>query len=751
MESQSPNSTQERLLPSSDENKADEENHPLISAIVEEDVEKVKQLLERGTDVNFQQAGGWTPLHNAVVNCNTLHKSEEIVALLLQYGADPLQRKDNGATPFILAGISGNVNLLRLFLSKGSEVNECDFNGFTAFMEAATYGKTEALRFLKKEGADVNLARVAKENKKKLGKGGATALMDAASNGHLDAVKALLDEMEPDVNARDNMGRNALIHVLREFPDEKAKAQTREAIIRLLLKNGVDVEVRGEGRKTPLILAVETKELSLVRMLLEQENIKIDDTDGENRTALLVAVQLGLDEIALVLCDHGASLDCGDLVKLARLNHRFYLANYLISKGARKDFLSSAADWEPQSSRWREALRKLHQLAHPMTGKLKIFIDDKYKIADTSKGGVYLGFYNGKEAAVKLFQESSEEAQKELSCLKNNYLNSHLVTFYEKETQGGCLYVCLALCERTLQEHFANHKETEAAGNGEDVFARKTLLSVFKALEELHLVYIHQDLHPKNILIDSKNAVRLADFDKSIKWAGDTQKIMRDLQALGRLVLYVVRKGGIPFEELEAKSNEEVIKDSPDEETRDLICHLFCPGENLERRLSSLLGHPFFWSWESRYRTLRNVGNESDLKQRKSESNILQILNLKTSESFSFANWTTKVDKCVMIKMNSFYKGKRKFYKNTVGDLLKFIRNLGEHYHEERNNDLQQIIGDPCRYFQKLFPDLVIYVYTKLKDTDYKKHFPQTENPHRLTVEEEEMVSRVNALSTDRD
>ena len=36
--------------------------------------------------------------------------------------------------------------------------------------------------------------------------------------------------------------------------------------------------------------------------------------------------------------------------------------------------------------------------------------------------------------------------------------------------------------------------------------------------------------------------------------------------------------------------------------------------------------------------------------------------------------------------MNVFYKKKKIYtYQNTVGDLLKFIRNLGEHINEQKN------------------------------------------------------------------
>ncbi|XP_075384259.1 2-5A-dependent ribonuclease [Tenrec ecaudatus] len=743
METESHKGPQGSLLSSQSGKTTVKDNHQLIVAARTGDVEKARQLLERGADVNFQDEWGWAPLHNAVQN-----SKEDLVDLLLHHGADPLLRKNNGATPFILAGIAGNVNLLRRFLSvKGSDVNECDFNGFTAFMEAAAYGKIEALRFLHEKGADVNLRRNPKEEQKKLGKGGATALMDAAEKGQVDALTILLDEMDADVNIRDNMGRNALVHALLRSRDGKLSATTGEAIARVLLDRGADVRVRGEGRKTPLILAVEAKDLGLVRLLLDQERIEMNETDSEGQTALLMAVRLRLGDMARLLCERGASVHCGPLVMEALRNHHSSLAEFLRHQGATEDVPVPEEDWQPQSPRWRAALEKLHRIHRPMIGKLKIFIVDEYKIADTSEGGVYLGLYQEQEAAVKRFREESPQAEQELLCLKDNRRNSRLVTFYGSERQGGCVYVCLALCERTLQEHFALAIEETAAEHDdhpEDEFARNALLSVFTALEELHQVYAHQDLHPQNILLDSKNDVRLADFDKSIKRTGDPQEIEKDLQALGRLVLYVVKKGGVRFEELETQSDEEVLQCCPDEESRDLIRHLLCPGENQQGQLRGLLDHPFFWSWKRRYRTLRDVGNISDIKVQNMESHILRLLEPGPSEqSTSFANWTAEIDPDVMRKMNEFYERREKnnvkrrwrkkvlVYQNTVGDLLRFIRNLGEHIDEKKNRDMKSIIGEPSRYFQKTFPDLMIYVYTKLHNTEYKTYFSQTQDPHK--------------------
>lgn len=733
METKRHNNPQETPTPSSDGGASLEEM--LTQAVQEADIEQVRQLLERGADANFQEEEwGWSPLHSAVQM-----DSEDLVALLLKHGADPCLRKRNGATPFIIAGITGNVRLLQLLLPKVEDVNECDVNGFTAFMEAAVYGRVEALRFLYENGADVNMHRKTKQDQERIRKGGATALMDAAEKGHVGVVTILLHEMKAEVDARDNMGRNALVYALLNPDDGKAKAITR-----LLLDHGADVNVRGEGSKTPLILAVERKNLDLVQMLLEQEQIEVNDTDREGKTALLLAVELRLEEIAKLLCHRGASTNCGDLVAIARRNYDSDLVKFLRLHKAGEDFRPPAKDWKPQSSRWGEALKHLHRIWRPMIGKLKIFIDEEYKIADTAEGGIYLGLYEDQEVAVKRFSEGSTRGQQEVSCLQSSRANDNVVTFYGSESDGSCLHVCLALCEYTLQEHLANHRG-DAVPNEEDESARNILSSLFKAIGELHRSgYSHQDLQPQNILIDSKNGTFLADFDKSIKWAEDPQKIKRDLEALGLLVLYVVKKGDISFETLKNQSFEEVIQGSPDEETRDLIHHLFHPGDNVEDRLSSLLAHPFFWSWESRYRTLRDVGNESDIKTRNQNSRILQLLQPGTPElSTSFAQWTTKIDSFVMEEMNAYYKkiSKKKkakhtnegnLYQDTLGDLLKFIRNLGEHINEQKNKKMKSIIGEPSQYFQEKFPDLVMYVYTKLQNTEYRKHFPKTHNPNKL-------------------
>jgi ankyrin repeat protein len=58
----------------------------------------VRDLLKHGAPVNARQQHGWTPLHAAAQNGNL-----EIIEILLQNGADPSIKNEEGVTALDLA------------------------------------------------------------------------------------------------------------------------------------------------------------------------------------------------------------------------------------------------------------------------------------------------------------------------------------------------------------------------------------------------------------------------------------------------------------------------------------------------------------------------------------------------------------------------------------------------------------------------------------------------------------------------
>ncbi|KFV59567.1 2-5A-dependent ribonuclease, partial [Gavia stellata] len=691
---------QEASTPSSTET-AEDLASKLNAAVRNNNKDDVLELLEKGADVNSKAESGWTPLQSAVQA-----NEEDMVRLLLDKGACPRARKDNGGTAFTEAAIAGNVNILELLLDCGLNINDHDDNGFTAFMEAAWYGNEEALKFLYSKGANVNLRRAVSEEKAKLHKGGATALMDACRRGYFSVVKTLIQEMGADVNICDNKDRNALIHALKEGC-AKERYESAVSIGHFLLEHGVDVNSKNECGKTALILAVEMQSLDLVKAFLEKSEIDIDDADEEGNTALMVAVEKKNYNIAKLLCEKGARTDIGNLIAVANRNRAHDIARLLRQYHA-KFVPETLEDWEPNSKCWKDQLKKLYKIYRPMIGKLKTFQYIQQRIQNTSQGGIYLGLHGGTEVAVRISR--STEGDKEKRFFEQCGNCEHLLKLFQFEKARGYTYLCFPLWEKNLEEHL---QELEDQMDYKDA-----LRMIFQAVRELHsLGFAHQDLHPRNFVIDLGGKIYLADFDNKRKLIeGKKELVNSDLEALSRLVLYVLRGGRKPLQQV---STKDLAADSPDyKEALDLVSSLV---SHDERGLEGLSKHPYFWSKQTRFNFLKSIWNKiKDLRNRKA---VFQAPN--ATERFPYPSWTKEIDKDILSIMQNPGKGKSFKYNNNVTDLLRLIRNLDEH----PNIRISNKIGDHADYFLKLFPELTIYVYNSLRQNPEYSHFADIQDP----------------------
>ncbi|KAM6397398.1 2-5A-dependent ribonuclease isoform 1-T3 [Pluvialis apricaria] len=679
----------------------------LNAAVRNRNKEAVLELLEKGADVNSKAESGWTPLQSAVQA-----NDEDLVQLLLDKGACPRARKDNGGTAFIEAAAVGNVTILKLLLDYGIDVNDHDDNGFTAFMEAAWYGNEEALKFLYSKGANVNLRRAVNEEKAKLHKGGATALMDACRERHFSVVKTLVQDMGADVNIRDNKDSNALIHALKKQRSVR-KISPKEiyeltvSIGHFLLDHGVDVNSKDECGKTALILAVEMQSLDLVKALLEKCEIDIDDADEEGNTALMVAVEKNDDNIAKLLCEQGARTDVGNLIAVANRNRAYKMAHLLRQYNA-KFVPDTLEDWEPNSKRWRDQLKKLYKMYRPMIGKLKTFQYIQQRIRNTSQGGIYLGLYGETEVAVRISR--STEGDKEKRFFEQCGNSKHLLKLFQSEKARGYMYLCFPLWEKNLEEHLQEPKDQNDY--------KEAVRMIFQAVRELHsLGFAHQELHPSNFLIDLGGKIYLADFDNKRKLIEDKKELINsDLEALSRLVLYVLTGGRKPLRQV---STKDLAADSPDyKEALDLV---HCLVSHDERGLEGLSKHPYFLSKQARFQFLKSIWNK--IKDLPKNHAVYRALNV--TKRSPYPRWTEEIDKRVLKIMENPKEGNPFIYSNRITDLLRLMRNLDEH----PDSRISNIIGDYAEYFLKVFPALTIYVYNTLRRNPKCSHLADIQDP----------------------
>ena len=112
------------------------------------DLNKVRELLQKGVKPDERDSFGGTALHAAM-----FQKNMEIVKLLLQYHFDiNAQGTQNGYTPLHDAVWTNNMEALKLLLGEGAKTNLKGRDGLTPYGKAKKEGKTDIVKYLESRG-----------------------------------------------------------------------------------------------------------------------------------------------------------------------------------------------------------------------------------------------------------------------------------------------------------------------------------------------------------------------------------------------------------------------------------------------------------------------------------------------------------------------------------------------------------------------------------------------------------------------
>ena len=131
----------------------------LFAAIMARDVERVRELLDAGANVNEQDgANPMTPLHWAAHNDQTA-----IVDLLLSRGANIEAQTKGGWTPLHYAAAEASAATVKSLLRRGADVRARTDDGSTPLHLAASIGHIANVELLIEAGADLD----AKDNHKR--------------------------------------------------------------------------------------------------------------------------------------------------------------------------------------------------------------------------------------------------------------------------------------------------------------------------------------------------------------------------------------------------------------------------------------------------------------------------------------------------------------------------------------------------------------------------------------------------------
>jgi len=123
-------------------------------------------------------------LENAMVDAIAMGDPKK-VRQLLQKGADPNWQDPHGLSPIPLAAQENDMNILRFLVETGGEIDNAE--GSHALRLTAAHGNMEMVQYLVNQGVDINRRQRGWEFMN-----GNSALMEAAKKGHTEIVAYLL-------------------------------------------------------------------------------------------------------------------------------------------------------------------------------------------------------------------------------------------------------------------------------------------------------------------------------------------------------------------------------------------------------------------------------------------------------------------------------------------------------------------------------------------------------------------------------
>lgn len=113
---------------------------PLMMAALKGDLDVAQRLIARGAAVNKT---GWTPLHYAATGGHVA-----LISLLLEHSAYIDAESPNRSTPLMMAARYGSEDAVRLLLDEGADPTLRNEQGMTAADFASSAGRSEAVQMI---------------------------------------------------------------------------------------------------------------------------------------------------------------------------------------------------------------------------------------------------------------------------------------------------------------------------------------------------------------------------------------------------------------------------------------------------------------------------------------------------------------------------------------------------------------------------------------------------------------------------
>ena len=257
----------------------------LHDAILSGDLERVRQEIAGGANINQPDQMGATPLHDVAWSGNL-----EIARFLLDHGASVKARHaEGGSQPLAYACIKNDLRMVELLLSYGADLRAADNSGATPLHLAVDRGYQQLAALLIVRGSDVKVRD----------KAGSAPLDEAARRGFRGIAELLIQHGAPVDQADPTTGSTPL--------NEAARRGHRD-VVGLLLEKGADPKRRDKAGTSPIENAARGRHAEALELLIAATG----PAAAEIGALLTESAIKGQTDIADLLIAKGANVEARD-------------------------------------------------------------------------------------------------------------------------------------------------------------------------------------------------------------------------------------------------------------------------------------------------------------------------------------------------------------------------------------------------------------------------------------------------------
>lgn len=296
----------------------------ILIAGYEDKIELLEYTLEKGSTKSFQiLENKWSDLglKSKYLYLVCYHGNLDILLYLVSKGHD-INTKFNDVCNLWLASQNGHTNIVEYLISKGYDINTTHKN-FTSLYMACKNNHIGIAELLLKADAKID------ENKGD----GSTALYVASQNGHSKIVDLLLDykanynipygNSTPLYTAAQHKHlevveilcrRTNLEYINMQIQDNStalyiASQMGNVECVRVLLQYKTDPTIKYKNTYTPLHTAADRGHLPIVKILIEDNRVDINEKTSLGASALYSASTQGHFEVVKYLLSKGANIE----------------------------------------------------------------------------------------------------------------------------------------------------------------------------------------------------------------------------------------------------------------------------------------------------------------------------------------------------------------------------------------------------------------------------------------------------------